>query len=214
MVYLNATEFESYGVDLATPPALVGAVSALIDAHCRRPTLAAAQYTERLRLLPMSSTVRLSYLPLAAIAPATSPLVAIRGRYAQPRRGDDTPLAGDPRQQLMVELAGVFGLPGQWTTLSTAALDFDAATGELSFTGGPLWMPFNELEITYTAGLVAISDAVKHACATLIRNAQATPALNVRLARLDQMQLEYFSDSLIDDGVRHLLAPYVAQKVG
>jgi hypothetical protein len=213
MVYLSASEFEGYGVDLATPPALVGAVSALIDAHCRRPTLAPAQYTERLRLMPESSTVRLTYLPLTAIAPATSPIVAVRGRYAQPRRGDDLPLAGDPQQELMIEMANVFGLPGQWATVSAAGLDFDSIRGEVSLTGG-LRLPFNELEITYTAGLAAISDAVKHACAALIRNAQATPALNVRLARLDQMQIEYFSNSLIDDSVRSLLAPYVAQKVG
>ncbi len=213
MVYLSASEFESYGVDLATPPALVGAVSALIDAHCRRPTLAPAQYTERLRLIAESSAVRLSYLPLAAIVPATSPLVAVRGRYAQPRRGDDA-VVRDPRQELAIEMASVFGLPGQWTSVETASLDFDSSTGEVSLTGGLLWQPFNELEITYTAGLAEITEAVKHACAVLIRNAQATPALNVRLARLDQMQLEYFSNSLIDDSVRRLLAPYVTQKVG
>ena len=213
MIYLSASEFESYGVDLATPPALVGAVSALIDAHCRRPTLAPAQYTERLRLIAEAGSVRLSYLPLASIAPATSPLLAVRGRYAHPRRGDDI-IARDPRQELAAEMASVFGLPGQWTALETASLDFDSSTGEVSLTGGLLWLPFNELEITYTAGLAEIPEAVKHACAALIRNAQATPALNVRLARLDQMQLEYFSNSLIDDTVRRLLAPYVAQKVG
>jgi hypothetical protein len=214
MVYLSASEFESYGVDLATPPALVGAMSALIDAHCRRPTLAPAQYEERLRLMPDASTVRLTYLPLTAIAPATSPIVAVRGRYAQPRRGDDVPLAPDPQQQLIIEMANAFGLPGQWATIATAGLDFDSDTGELSLTGGLLWLPFNELDVTYTAGLAVISEAVKYACAALIRNAQATPALNVRLAKLDQMQLEYFSNSLIDDTVRQLLAPYVAQKVG
>ncbi len=214
MVYLSASEFESYGVDLATPAALVGAASALIDAHCRRPTLAPAQYTERLRLMPESSTVRLTYLPLTAIAPATSPIVAVRGRYAQPRRGDEVPLACSPQQELIIEMASAFGLPGQWATVSTAGLDFDSDSGEVSLAGGLLWLPFNELEITYTAGLAEISEAVKHACAALIRNAQATPALNVRLARLDQMQLEYFSSSLLDDSVRQLLAPYVAQKVG
>ena len=60
MVYLSASDFESYGVDLATPSALIGAVSALIDAHCKRPTLAPVQYTERLRLMADASVVRLT----------------------------------------------------------------------------------------------------------------------------------------------------------
>jgi hypothetical protein len=47
-----------------------------------------------------------------------------------------------------------------------------------------------------------------------VRNAQATPALNVRAGNLDRMHLEYFADTLIDQNVRALLAPYVAQKVG
>ena len=51
-------------------------------------------------------------------------------------------------------------------------------------------------------------------CAQIVRNAQATPALNVKRGRLDRMYLDYFSDSLLDSTVQELLAPYVAQKVG
>jgi hypothetical protein len=48
-----------------------------------------------------------------------------------------------------------------------------------------------------------------------VKNAQATPALNVKRNVLpDRMQLLYFSDSLMDETVQSLLAPYVAQKVG
>jgi hypothetical protein len=59
-----------------------------------------------------------------------------------------------------------------------------------------------------------IPDPVKFACAQIVRNAQATPALNVRIGRVDRMRMDYFSDSLIDQNVRSMLAPYVAQKVG
>ncbi len=59
-----------------------------------------------------------------------------------------------------------------------------------------------------------MSVAVKHACAMVVRNVLATPALNVRGAQVDSMHMEYFSDALIDSNVRKLLAPYVAQKVG
>jgi hypothetical protein len=74
---------------------------------------------------------------------------------------------------------------------------------------------FTELEIVYTAGLDPFPGVVKVACAQLVKNAQATPALNVkRNVMPDRMQLMYFSDSLLDETVQSLLAPYVAQKVG
>jgi len=213
MVYLSASDFESYAVDLATPSALIGAVSALVDAYCKRPTLAPAQYTERLRLMADASVVRLTFLPLTVISPATSPIVSARARYAQPRRGD-AQFMWEPQQQFVAEIAEVFGLPGQWTTVTADLIDFEVFTGEVSLLRGPWCMPFNEVEITYTAGLNPIPDAVKYACAALIRNAQATPALNVRQSKLDQMQLEYFSNSIVDDTVQQLLAPFVARKVG
>ena len=59
-----------------------------------------------------------------------------------------------------------------------------------------------------------VSECIKTACAQIVRNAQATPALNVRAETIDRMHLEYFSERLVDESVRSLLAPYVAQKVG
>jgi hypothetical protein len=66
----------------------------------------------------------------------------------------------------------------------------------------------------YTAGLPVIPDGVKVACAQVVRNAQATPALNVKAERIDHLRLDYFADTLLDQTVRSLLQPYVAQKVG
>ena len=55
--------------------------------------------------------------------------------------------------------------------------------GEVALPQNPLGLAYNEVELTYTAGSAAIPDAVKFACAQIVRNAQATPALNVRAAR-------------------------------
>ena len=44
MNYLTPSEYQIYGAEATTAPALVGAASALIDAHCRRATLGIAQY--------------------------------------------------------------------------------------------------------------------------------------------------------------------------
>jgi hypothetical protein len=55
---------------------------------------------------------------------------------------------------------------------------------------------------------------VKFACVQLVRNAQATPALNVKEGSLNEMHFTYFADTLLDSTVQVMLAPYVAQKVG
>ncbi|MBZ5648318.1 MAG: hypothetical protein LAN37_13975 [Acidobacteriia bacterium] len=202
MNYLDPSEYETYGLEKTVPAAYVAAASSLIDAHCRRETLAVAQYVERLRL-GGRGTVRLSFLPLATVAPATSPLVSARARYGLPRDHDE----------LAVEAAQVFGLPGSWTSLDPPQIDFCAATGELTFPQNALGLAYNEVEVTYTAGLDPISEPVKHACAQIVRNALATPALNVRGGSIDRMRLDYFADTLLDDTVRAALAPYVAQKL-
>lgn len=208
MNYLSQSEYEIYGVEAKTPESWTAAASSLIDAHCRRPTLAVASYVERLRLRAGRNTVRLTYLPLAPVAPATSPIVSVRGRYALPRRDEGGPAS------IASDVALAFSLPGTWSTLDPAAIDFDLDTGELALPVNPLGLTYNEVEITYNSGLATIPDNIKFACAQIVRNAQATPALNVRAGDLNRMHLEYFEDTLVDSTVRALLAPYVAQKMG
>ncbi len=198
MSYLDASEYAQYGLDPAVPDVWVEMASTMIDAHCRRPSLEQTQYTERIRVLPGARTVRLSYLPLAQV-------VSARGRFAQPRRGEVCSLA---------DVASVFGIPGTWTAMDPASFDMFAETGEVNVIATMLGFTFDELEITYTAGWSQVPDAVKHACAQIVRNAVATPALNVKSHGVDKMRVEYFRDSLIDASVCELLAPFVAQKVG
>jgi hypothetical protein len=208
MIYLDPSEYEYYGLDATTPAAVVAAASSLIDAHCRRATLAVNQYEERIRLAADRNTVRLSYIPLAVVAPAITPIVSAQGRYTIPRRGDW------PFDDLRLDAALMFGLPGLWTAIDPAAIDFFANTGELTLPLNIVGLWFSEVDIVYMAGMAVISDPVKFACAQIVRNAQATPALNVSVGKIDTMSMNYFSDSLIDQTVQAMLAPYVAQKVG
>ena len=69
----------------------------------------------------------------------------------------------------------------------------DATTGELTFPENLLGLAYNEVEVTYTAGFVTVPSAVKVACAQIVKNAQATPAMNVKSSRMDTMQMQYFS---------------------
>lgn len=208
MNYLSPSEYALYGVDTTTLPALVGSASSLIDAHCRRATLAVAQYEERIRMMPDRNTVRLTYLPLAALAPAASALVSARGRYTMPRRGEW------PFDDLRLDVALMFGLPGTWTSIDTTSADFDPATGEITLPVNLVGLWFSEVDLVYTAGYAVIPDPVKYACAQIVRNAQATPAVNVKSGQVDRMRMEYFAPDLLDVTVRSLLAPYVAQKAG
>jgi hypothetical protein len=203
MNYLLATDYESHGLGADTAQAWITSASALIDAHCRRPTLGITEYTERLRTTRGANAFRVSFLPLAPLEPATSPIVKMRARYGVPRRGD----------QLAADVAQAFSLPGAWVDLDPSQADYRAETGEITLASNALGLTFNEVELTYTAGFAEIPEPVKAACAQIVRNAQATPALNVRSGVLDRMQLEYFSDSLLDAGVHTLLAPYVAVRL-
>jgi hypothetical protein len=208
MNYLSPSEYQLYGIDATTEPALVGSASSLIDAHCRRATLAVAQYEERIRMMPDRNTLRLTYLPLAAMAPATSPMISARGRYTIPRRGEW------PFDDLRLDVALMFGLPGTWTNIDPAAVEFDATAGELTLPLNIVGLWFSEVDLVYTAGFSVIPDAVKYACAQIVRNAQATPAVNVKRGRIERMRMDYFAPDLLDATVRSLLAPFVAQKGG
>ncbi|HEX3320411.1 MAG TPA: hypothetical protein VHR84_06890 [Terriglobales bacterium] len=208
MIYLQPSEYEQYGLEATTPASWVTAASAMVDAHCRRATLGVVKYSERVRVNDGRNSVRLTYLPLAISDSASSPIVSMRGRYAMPRRGESA------NSDFSSDVATAFGLPGTWSELDATQVDCCVESGEISVPLNTVGLSYNELEIAYTAGLDPIPSAVKVACAQIVRNAQATPALNVRAGNLDRMHLEYFADTLIDQNVRALLAPYVAQKVG
>lgn len=210
MNYLLPEEYQAFGLDTATHESWATSASRLIDGYCRRPTLAVSQYIERLRITPGRAAVRLTYLPLAPLAPAMSALVSARARFA-PAEMRHADLAFN---ELGRDVATSFQLPGTWTVLDPASLEAEPQSGEVTLPMHPLGLSFNEIEITYTAGLAEISDDVKAACAQIARNAQATPALTVKQGKIDNLRMDYFADTLLDQDVRKLLAPYVAQKVG
>ena len=195
MTYLQPADYEAYGLAPDTPDELVTMASALIDGHCRRPSLFATQYVERVRLAA-NQTARLSFGPLAAGA-----LTAVRVRYGR-----------STQNSFGAEVAQAFGLPGTWSTIDPKTVDVYAGAREISFAYNVLGLAYNEAEITYTAGFTIAPDQLKTACAQVIKNAQSTPGLNVKSSRLDTMQMVYFGPTLIDEGVRALLKPYRAEK--
>ena len=207
MPYIQPAEYSNYGLPDSTSSDWVTAATALINSFCRRPDLNVTQYSERLRIVSGSRSVRLSYVPLVALGDASSPIVSVHARYAHPRRGE----AVEPS---LMEEAYAFSLPGQWTSIDPESIDFDPYTGELTVPGNLFSLPYNEISVTYTAGLQAIGDDIKAACAQIVRNAQAMPALNTSKSRIDTMQIQYFSSLLLDETVQTWLRPYVANRLG
>ena len=207
MAYLQPADYPNYGLPSGTTADWITAAPALIKSYCRRPDLNVIQYTERIRLTSRSQTARLSYLPLSPIGTATTAIVSIEGRYAKPRRGEipDGPLS---------DIVWAFSIPGQWTSIDPNSVDYDPSTGELTLPWNVLGLPYNEVAVTYTAGLAVIGDDVKTACAQIVRNAQSTPALNASKTKIDTMQMQYFSSSLVDETVHMWLRPYVANRLG
>ena len=80
MAYLQPTDYPNCGLPAGTMTDWITAATALINSYCRRPDLNVIQYTERLRLTSGARTVLLSYLPLAPLGTATTPIVSLEGR--------------------------------------------------------------------------------------------------------------------------------------
>ena len=198
MAYLESSEYAVFGLSADTADAWVAAASAMIEAHCRRESLLLTSYTERLRVRRPWGTVQLSYGPVGQVT-------AVQARY--------TP-AMERREDSLFEYALVFGLPGQWVTVEPATVTLDTVSGELQLPPNLLGLRYSEAEVTYTAGLAMAPDRVKVACAQIVKNAQATPGLNVKSSKLDTLTTQYFSDSLIDAQVQALLRPFVVERMG
>lgn len=207
MGYLQPTEYVAYGLSAETSDDWITTASALMEGYCHRPTLLAAQYVERLRVTQGSQTVRLSYLPLAPTTVGSSPILSVRARLIRGRRGE-------MHDRFFDDVVAAFSAPGSWTSLDPSTLDVANQTGEVTLASNLLGLTYGEIEITYLAGVSEIPDALKVACAQIVRNAQATPGLNVKSSKIDTLQLQYFSGSLLDDQVRSLLRPYVGQRLG
>jgi hypothetical protein len=203
MAYLLPSEYKEFGLPPDTKDAWITAASAMMEAYCRRPTLNTSSYTERMRIPLEAQTVRLSYGPLVSVD-------AVQARYVRPNRHEQ--LYGDFALQSI--FAAAFALPGQWVTVDPTTLDVSLPTGEFRFAWNVMGLLYAEAEVTYTAGLATVPYNLKVACAQVVKNAQATPGFNVKSSKLDTLQTQYFSGTVIDAQVAAALRPYVAERLG
>lgn len=199
MAYLQPSEYVAFGLSAETSDAWIAAASAMIEAHCRRSSLLLTSVTERLRVARQSGTVQLTYGPISEVT-------ALQARYR--------PHASCTQDGVMAQWALAFGAPQQWVSLDVTSVTVDTTGGELTLPWNLLGFQYSEVEVTYMAGMNEIPESVKIACAQIVKNAQSTSGFNVRSSKLDTLQTQYFSDSLMDSQVKALLRPFVAERVG
>jgi hypothetical protein len=199
MGYLLPSQYAEFGLTAETPDAWITAASAMMEAYCKRPTLLSASYTEFVRISRHTQRVRLSYGPLISVQ-------TVNARYARPswRECDETSA---------LDFALTFGLPNTWVSVDPSTLEVNVALGEFRFPWNVMGLRYDEAEVTYTAGFTTVPNAVMVACAQIVKNGQATPGLNVKSSKMDTLQMQYFSDSLLDSQVQALLRPYVAERM-
>ena len=94
---------------------------------------------------------------------------------------------------------------GEWTSLDPAVVEYDVTTGEFDVSGASAGVCRTTKRRSPTQQDGRRCRRREVCCAQIVRNAQATPALNVRASGIDRMRMEYFSDSLLDESVRKLL---------
>jgi hypothetical protein len=205
MGYLQPTQYAAYGLASDTTDDWITVASALMNTYCRRESMLVTQYTERIRLTSGSQSAQLTYLPLTSSPPATLPLVSVQARYTRPRRGEIV--------FEMQELWNAFALPGSWVTIAPTTVDW-TPDGGITLPWSLVGLPYNEVAVTYTAGLSVLPDAVLSACALIVKNAQSTSGMNVKSSKVDMLQVQYFSDQMVDSTVKTLLRPWVANRLG
>ncbi len=110
MGYLQPADYAAFGLSADTADAWVTAASVMMEAYCKRPSLLAASYTERMRVPHVAQTVRLSYTPLISVD-------SVRAQYARLRFGDEA--CGEMPDgygigSLVGSYLAAFASPNQW----------------------------------------------------------------------------------------------------
>lgn len=137
------------------------------------------------------------------------------GRYAYPRRGDQSATNTDDFNLLAVY--SQFGGPPAWEIFNPASCDFDQRTGQLWIPAGIMLAYYTEVRVRYVAGFsqANLPGEIKMACAktilALINDPNLGPAKSYRAG---DTAVTKFSDSMLSGDVTQLLNPYRARVMG
>lgn len=214
--YINPAEYIKWG--LTASPAtdlLVLKASTLIDQHLNRVDVNGATvglgvntFVERLFLPEDRNLVRLAHLPFVSWDTSdTNNPSGIRGRYGYGRRGSS--INSMYTELSMLTAAAAFGGPPAWTSITSSQVDVFPLTGEVWIPAGIYAAHYEEVEVRYQAGYGTIPDDIRLAVTMLIANFQ-NKIPGVQTLKAGDRQLQFFSNEMIDDATKAILAKYRA----
>ena len=150
-----------------------------------------------------AQTVRLSYGPLISVD-------AVRAQYARPRLGRSA--TGDRLPELALRRR--LRLPGEWVDCGPDDTLCESADRGVSVCverdGDALQRGRGDVYGGLYDGAECCAGGVRADCEKCAGDA----GLNVKSSKMDTLQTQYFSDSLIDSQVQAMLRPYVAERLG
>lgn len=141
-----------------------------------------------------------------------SPIIGASGRYGYPRRSDFAIYPDLNYGMNPLQIASFFGGPPTFTPIDPTAIDYDMQTGEIWVPAGLYLSQYTEIMIVYNSGYdpTAMPNAIKHACAGIVRNMLAMAGGVTNLKGLNSgMVNAQFGDNLIDSTIQRWLAAFV-----
>ncbi len=200
MAYLVTADLPTYApqITLADPQATayIKIASELIDRYCFR-TLGVTTYTERIPVNQFNQG-HLTYKPIVA-------LTTVQVRYGRKHYTYYT----NPVIDLYL-LNNYFG-PPRFQDVVVADCDFDPLQGYIWLPLGLWSVPYEEANLTYTAGYATVPEAVKCACGLLVAALVQRKGIGVVMEQIDDLRSQFKSDSLITPEIEQFLTPYIAR---
>jgi hypothetical protein len=139
-------------------------------------------------------------------------LISAVGRVSYPRRGDSLSAISPQANGLLATVSSFGGAP-TWQIINVANNDIDLEKNQIWTPMGFLMSPYSEVRMSYIAGYPSdnIPMGIKRAVANIAKAVDESPAgASVSKFRAGDVQMERFVDSIIDEDLRMMLAPFRA----
>lgn len=190
-----------------TPPTLT--FKSVANAHASGATLDQGVVLKQHKYMPQGRPLTtLAYTPVMR-------LLSGQGRYGYGRRGESSRYMVD-EFNLLASLSH-FGGPPAWEAFPLENTGVDSETGQVWVPAGVMLSYYSEVNLWYVAGFAQgnIPDAIKFACAQLVKATAGLPAVaangNVKSFKAGDTQIQMFAASLLNDDAKRELNPYRAK---
>jgi hypothetical protein len=159
---------------------------------------------EELNMPSQRSVARLSEWPIAK-------LMSGLGRYGYGRRTDQ--MLGYFYDANLLSTLSAFGGPPAWTPFTIGASSLNPETGDLWVPSGTLLAYYTTIKMRYVSGWSAatLPAQIKVAAASIVDALSAAPmGAQIRRFNAGKTQIERFAATVLDDDIKTMLRPFMA----